>query len=145
MAVSIIVALLVALLSGMGVGGGGLFAVYLSVFTDVPQLSVQGYNLLFFLFSAGASVTIQLFRRHVPFFAVGVMILSGIVGALCGVALTSFFSAGWLRRLFGIMLVSGGIFSLKRTSSVKYATKVSTESDAGDEKTAEGDKNSEEK
>ena len=34
MAVSIIVALLVALLSGMGVGGGGLFAVYLSVFTD---------------------------------------------------------------------------------------------------------------
>ena len=50
--IGVIVGTLIALLSGMGVGGGGLFAVYLSMFTDIPQLSVQGYNLLFFLFSA---------------------------------------------------------------------------------------------
>lgn len=135
MAVSIIVALLVALLSGMGIGGGGLFAVYLSIFTDIPQLSVQGYNLLFFLFSAGASVIIQLFRRKIPFFAVGIMILSGIAGALGGVFLTSFLSAGWLRRLFGIMLVSGGIVSLKRTSTKKYDSKLSTDRTLNTEKT----------
>lgn len=137
MAVSIIVALAVAFLSGMGVGGGGLFAVYLSVFTDVPQLSVQGYNLLFFLFSAGASVIIQLFRRKIPFFAVGIMIITGIAGALSGFFLTSFFSAGWLRRLFGIMLVSGGIISLRRTSRRKYDSNLSTDSGTKDEKTAD--------
>lgn len=145
MAVNIIVALLVALLSGMGVGGGGLFAVYLSVFTATPQLSVQGYNLLFFLFSAGASVTIQLFRRKIPFFAVGVMILSGVVGAVAGVFMTSVFSAGWLRRLFGIMLVSGGIISLKRTSLKKYDNKSSTDSAVKREKSTDGKENGEEK
>ncbi len=139
MAVSIIVALAVALLSGMGVGGGGLFAVYLSVFTNVPQLSVQGYNLLFFLFSAGASVVIQLFRRKIPFFAVGIMIVAGTLGALGGFFLTSFFSGGWLRRLFGIMLVSGGIISLKRTAGKKYDGNLSTDSRTKDEKSADGE------
>lgn len=145
MAVSIIVALLVALLSGMGVGGGGLFAVYLSVFTDVPQLSVQGYNLLFFLFSAGASVIIQLFRRRIPFFAVGIMILSGIAGALGGVFMTSFFSSEWLRQLFGIVLVSGGIASLKRTSHKKYDGNRSTDSTSNTKKTTDSEENGGEK
>lgn len=115
-AVSIIVGALIAVFSGMGVGGGGLFAVYLSVFTDVPQLAVQGYNLLFFLFSSGASVTVQLFRSRIRFWAVMIMIVTGIAGALVGTALTGVFSSEWLRRIFGIMLVSGGIVSLKKYS-----------------------------
>ena len=143
MAVSIIVGFLVALFSGMGIGGGGLFAVYLSVFTNTPQLSVQGYNLLFFLFSAGASVIIQLFRRKIPFFAVGIMIVFGIVGALLGVWLTSYFSSVWLRRLFGIMLVSGGIVSLKRMSN-KYSKNPSTgETDKNAKSTSETEKSDE--
>lgn len=138
-AVSIIVGALIAVFSGMGVGGGGLFAVYLSVFTDVPQLAVQGYNLLFFLFSSGASVTLQLFRRKIPFFAVGIMIGAGILGALAGAALTDVVPSDWLRRIFGIMLVSGGIVSLK-----KYSQNRSTESSRKEEKTtAEASKDGE--
>ncbi len=138
-AVSIIVGALIAVFSGMGVGGGGLFAVYLSVFTDVPQLAVQGYNLLFFLFSSGASVTLQLFRRKIPFLAVGIMIATGIAGALVGAALTGIVPSDWLRRIFGIMLVSGGIVSLK-----KYSQNRSTESSRKEEKTtAEASKDGE--
>lgn len=138
-AVSIIVGALIAVFSGMGVGGGGLFAVYLSVFTDVPQLAVQGYNLLFFLFSSGASVTLQLFRRKIPFLAVGIMIATGIAGALAGTALTGVVPSDWLRRIFGIMLVSGGIVSLK-----KYSQNRSTESSRKEEKTtAEASKDGE--
>ena len=130
LALSIIVGALIAVFSGMGVGGGGLFAVYLSVFTDVPQLAVQGYNLLFFLFSSGASVTLQLFKRRIPFFAVGIMIATGIAGALAGTALTGVIASEWLRRIFGIMLVSGGIVSLG-----KYSKKRSTQNPRKEEKT----------
>ncbi len=136
-AVSIIVGALIALFSGMGVGGGGLFAVYLAVFTDIPQLAVQGYNLLFFLFSAGASVTIQLFRRKIPFAAVGIMAAAGILGAFAGAFAGGLVPSEWLRRIFGIMLVSGGIVSLKKLTSEKYSEKCSTKTPSRQNKSTE--------
>lgn len=133
--ISIVVGALIALVSGMGIGGGGLFAVYLSVFTDIPQLAVQGYNLLFFLFSAGASVIVQLFKRKIPFVAVGIMIVTGILGAFLGTALTGVLPSEWLRRIFGIMLVSGGLVSLKKLMGVKYSKNLSTEKKSNTENT----------
>ena len=113
MAVTVIVAFLISLISGLGIGGGGLFATYLAIFTELPQLTVQGLNLLFFLFSSGASVTVQLFRRKIMFTAVGIMALAGLVGSLLGTLCATFLPDHLLRRIFGIMLVSGGILSLK--------------------------------
>ena len=109
MAVHMLVAFVIALLSGLGVGGGGLFAVYLSVFSHMPQLAIQGSNLLFFLFSSGASVTVNLFHRHIIFSAVAIMILTGLAGSLLARVLPD----EWLRKIFGMMLVAGGIMSLK--------------------------------
>ncbi len=107
------VGFLIALLSGLGVGGGGLFAVYLAIFTNTPQLSVQGFNLLFFIFCAGASVCVQVFRRKIFSGAVLVMTLFGLLGALSGAYLASAVPEEYLRRAFGIMLVAGGIVSLR--------------------------------
>ena len=42
---SMIAAFGIAVLSGMGVGGGGLFVLYLAFFTDLPQAVAQGNNL----------------------------------------------------------------------------------------------------
>ena len=111
-AVSMAVSFILALLSGLGIGGGGLFTVYLAIFSDVSQLTAQGLNLLFFLFSSGASVTVQLFKRQIRFGAVGVMIAAGIVGVLLGTASASVLPEHWLRKAFGVMLVSAGILSL---------------------------------
>lgn len=114
MAWHIIAAFIIALISGLGIGGGGLFTVYLSLFTDLPQLTVQGINLLFFLFSSGASVTVQLFRKRIMFFAVGIMIVTGLAGATLGALLATALPDAWLRRIFGMMLVAGGIVSLQK-------------------------------
>ena len=54
-----------AVLSGLGVGGGGLLVIYLALFTDVAQLSAQGINLLFFIFSCGASMLVHLSKRKI--------------------------------------------------------------------------------
>ncbi len=118
MAVRFIVALLIALVSGLGVGGGGLFAVYLAVCTDTPQLSIQGFNLLFFIFCATASVLVQIFRQKIMFGAVVIMALFGIIGAVGGSLLASIVAEEYLRRAFGVMLVATGIMSLK--SSKKH-------------------------
>lgn len=112
--VSMISAFLIAALSGMGVGGGGLFVIYLSLFTDTPQLIAQGMNLLFFLFSAGASVTVHLTQRRIYFAAVGMMAVSGIVGSLLGAYTAGLVNQELLRKIFGVMLIVSGILSLKK-------------------------------
>ena len=57
------IALILAALSGMGVGGGGLFALYLKLFTDYPQIKVQALNLLFFMCACVAALCVHLQRE----------------------------------------------------------------------------------
>lgn len=118
--IHIIVSFIIALLSGLGVGGGGLFTVYLALFTSVSQLTAQGFNLLFFLFAAGASVSIQLFRRKILFWVVILMATSGLIGAMLGSLATGILPEEWLRKAFGVLLVSSSIYSL--VSAKKLST-----------------------
>ena len=111
--ISLIVAFLVAILSGLGVGGGGLFVIFLALFTDLPQLQIQGINLAFFLFSSTASLTVHLTKRKIFWTAVAVMSVSGIIGAILGSVLSTIIDQVLLRKIFGAMLVISGILSLK--------------------------------
>ncbi len=111
------VSFVIAALSGMGVGGGGLFVVYLALMGDIPQLTAQGMNLLFFLFSAGASMLVHLSRRRIFATVVLLMAAAGIVGALMGTALTSYVSEALLRKSFGFLLIVGGILSLRKKAT----------------------------
>lgn len=119
MVVTMIVAFLISVLSGLGVGGGSLLVIYLSVFTDTPQLTAQGINLLFFLFSAGSSILIHIQKRQIFPMVILVLAATGIVGSLGGFALAAQMEEGFLRKIFGVMLVICGIFSLRGGSEKK--------------------------
>ncbi|MBO5938354.1 MAG: sulfite exporter TauE/SafE family protein [Clostridia bacterium] len=111
---TVLITFILAALSGIGVGGGGLFVIYLSIFTDTPQLTAQGMNLLFFLLSSGASVTVHLRNRTICASAVLVMALFGIVGALVGTSLSARVPQHLLRQIFGGMLIVSGMLSLMK-------------------------------
>ena len=104
----------IALLSGMGVGSGGLLVIYLTLVTDMPQLSAQGINLVFFLFSAGASMLAHLSRRKLIAPLCILLIVSGLPGALIGASLATILPAALLRRLFGAFLVTAGLLTLTK-------------------------------
>lgn len=114
-----LITFLLAALSGMGVGGGGLFVIYLSLFTETPQLTAQGMNLLFFLLSSGASVTVHLRSRRICHSAVAVMAVFGIVGALVGASFSAHLPQHLLRQIFGVMLVVSGILALLQKDKEK--------------------------
>ena len=109
---TVIASFILAALSGMGVGGGGLFVVFLALFSDLPQITVQGINLLFFIFSAGAALLVHLSRRRIFGTAVLTMIIFGLLGSLIGSALTGVLPSHLLRRLFGILLVATGALGI---------------------------------
>ena len=111
---TVIVAFVLAALSGMGVGGGGLFVVFLALFSELSQITIQGINLLFFIFSSGSAVLIHISRRKIFGKAVITMAAFGILGALLGSALAGVLPASLLRRAFGVMLVATGVIGIKR-------------------------------
>ena len=47
-----VVAFFASALAAMGVGGGGLLVIYLTLVRATEQISAQGINLFFFLFSS---------------------------------------------------------------------------------------------
>jgi uncharacterized membrane protein YfcA len=119
MIIALVASFLIALLSGLGIGGGGLFVVFLNFFTDLPQLTIQGINLLFFLFSSGGAMCIHLGKRQIFGSAVITMALFGILGASLGMMLAGAVAEGILRKIFGGMLVSTGIITLQRGAKGK--------------------------
>ena len=106
------VALLIAILSGMGLGSAGLFVVYLTMIENAPQLTAQGVNLVFFLFAASAALCVHIFRRKLPFSRVILASAAGIIGALPGVWAAELLPQNWVRLLFGGMLIFSGIRAL---------------------------------
>ena len=89
-----IAALLAGLFSGilgaMGLGGGAVLIIYLTLFTETDQLTAQGINLLFFIPCALLAVTIYAFKRKIKWRITLRIAAWGILGTALGLSLTSF-------------------------------------------------------
>lgn len=109
-----IASLIIALLSGMGVGSGGLLVIYLTLIESVPQLTAQGINLLFFLFAAASSLLLHIMKRKIYGGIVLILSLCGIVGSLLGSFVASSLPSHILGKIFGAMLVISGVLSLRK-------------------------------
>lgn len=107
-------AFVIAVISGMGIGSGGFLVIYLTQIENVPQIAAQGINLLFFIFSAGASSLFNIKKRVIRWRLILLMSGAGIVGCLAGVYLAGLFGGDVLQRIFGAMLIiSGGVSLVK--------------------------------
>ncbi len=103
-----------AVLSGLGVGSAGIFTLYLTLLAGYPQTEAQAFNLLFFLFSAGASLLLHIRERVIPWRLVLILILCAIPGTLFGSYLARTLNPALIRKLFGGMLVLTGVPTLVR-------------------------------
>ncbi len=109
-----IIAVAIAVLSGLGLGGGGLFTVYLRLTGEYTQLAAQALNLLFFLAAAGSAVLLSALRGRIYWGAVTITAAFGLPASICGSALATFISGELLSRLFGAMLIPVGLYGIYR-------------------------------
>ena len=109
-----ITALITSVLAGLGIGGGGLLVIYLSFFTDTPQIEAQGINLLFFIFSSAASMLVHIKKRRLPFLLIFLLAVTGGIGSALGSMSALATDPLILRRLFGGLLTASGIIALCR-------------------------------
>ena len=96
----------------LGIGGGGILLLYLTVFAGTPQLQAQGINLLFFIPIAITAIVIHFKNKLIDLRTVFIAIPFGLVGAFGGSKLAEFMGNDLLRRVFGITLAVFGVWEL---------------------------------
>ena len=106
------VSLFIAILSGLGVGSGGLFVIWLTMVEGVDAVGARGMNLLFFVFSASAALLFHLIRKRIRLSAVVALALFGTIGTVIGSIVGGAINPVILRKIFGAMLFLSGVYAL---------------------------------
>jgi len=96
----------------MGMGGGGILVIYLTLALGFPQLEAQGINLLFFLPCAAISLAINGVRRLVDWKRALWIALGGLPTTLLGIWIAGNIEMKWLRWIFAGLLIVIGVKEL---------------------------------
>lgn len=103
------VALLTGVTASMGLGGGFILVIYLTVFAQVPQLEAQGINLLFFLPIAAFSLFFHVKHRLIEKKVLLPCILPELACVFLGAWLARCFGSEILRKLFSGFVAAVGV------------------------------------
>ncbi|MDD6966725.1 MAG: TSUP family transporter [Firmicutes bacterium] len=93
------------LLSGLGVGGGSLMILWLTLVQKMDFTAAKYLNLLFFLPPAVISTLAHLFRKKLSIKKIIPAALAGMVSASVFIYLSSTWDVNILRKLFGGLLL----------------------------------------
>lgn len=99
-----IAGLLAGAAGAMGLGGGSVLLIYLTLIAGIPQLEAQGINLVFFLPCALIALLFHmkgglLKRRTLP------CVVTGLIGAAAGAFLAGSMGDALLRKCFAVLLL----------------------------------------
>ena len=119
-----VVGLLTGVIASMGLGGGFILVVWLTVFAEVEQKAAQGINLLFFLPIAFISLIIHIKNGLVNKTLVKKLALGGILGAVIGTFGAMWIDNSLLRKLFAVFLLVFGLKELFSRNPEKNTDKV---------------------
>ncbi len=103
--------------ASMGLGGGLVLILYMSIFTSFSQIEAQGINLIFFIPIAIFSLILNENKKKdekklIRWKSMIISIIFGIIGAFLGSFLTSYIDANLLRKFFAIFIIIIGIREL---------------------------------
>ena len=108
----IIAAVISGMAASLGIGGGGILIIYLTLFASMEQLKAQGLNLLFFI-PCGIIAIIIHFKNKLIVKEYSIPLISGgIIGALLGNYLATVISTNILSKIFAIFIILIGLREL---------------------------------
>ena len=110
--VIIIVGTLLGFLSGLGIGGGSLLIIWLSVILGMDHNSARSINLLFFLPSALIACIFRWKQGAIRWKKILPAMVSGCIAAALFSWLGGMFQIELLKKLFGGLLILTGLREL---------------------------------
>ena len=100
------------MIGAMGLGGGGVLIIYLTLFLGMEQGIAQGVNLIFFIPSAVIALIIYSRKKMIAWKAAIPAAVLGVAGAWLGTYLSSLIDGYWLSKLFGGLLLVMGVMQI---------------------------------
>lgn len=108
----IIAAIISAVISSMGLGGGGVLILYLTIFKNTKQLLAQGKNLFFFIPCAIVSIIVYNKSKLIKFKRIFPIMIGGIFGVVIGNFAIKIIPESIIRIVFSIFLLVNGITTI---------------------------------
>ncbi len=119
MAMKLLVGTVLGFLTGLGVGGGSLLMLWLTIGLNMAQSDARGINLLFFLPSSLIACCFRWKQGTLPLRKIWPAILSGCAAAAVFSWLSTLLDVELLKKGFGFLLLLTGIRELFWKSSRK--------------------------
>ena len=112
MVTQLFVGTLLGFLSGLGVGGGSLLILWLTLTQGADPHTARGINLLFFLPCALVAILFRFRQGSIPFRKLLPAIVCGAIAAFLFSRLGQNIDTDLLKKLFGILLIVTGLREL---------------------------------
>lgn len=107
-----VISFAIAVLSGLGIGSGGLFVIFMTSVYGIGAEQARGMNLMFFIFSASAALLLHSIGKRIAPRLILKLSFLALIGTLIGTRVALYIDPLMLRRLFGIFLVICGGYTL---------------------------------
>lgn len=108
----IIVGLIAGVGTSIGIGGGTILILFLTMFLGIEQHIVQAINLVCFVPASIISIIYNLKEKNINIKESITILISGIVGALLGCYISKNININVLRKLFAIFLLCISIYEI---------------------------------
>lgn len=103
--ISVAAGTVLGFLSGLGIGGGSLLLLWLTLVQGVPQETAQKINLMFFLPAAAVAIFFRWKKGKADLQVILPALLAGIAGTVLTGFLADAIDTQILRKPFGILLL----------------------------------------
>ena len=112
MILNAIIAVLSGFLGAIGVGGGSVLIIYLTLFLSMPQLKAQGINLLFFIPCSLVGLIFHIKNKLIDFKLPVPLILFVLLGVVGGFLLNQIMDETIIRKVFGAFIIIIAVYQL---------------------------------
>ena len=120
---ALIIGTLLGFLSGLGIGGGSLLIIWLTVVLAIDPLAARSINLLFFLPSALVVSFFRWRRGQLRIKPILPAILAGCVAAGIFSLISAAVDVDILKKLFGAVLIAAGLREIFHQTKEKGSSK----------------------
>ena len=117
-----VVSFLTGFVASLGLGGGMVLIIYLTIFSGMAQLEAQGINLIFFIPIALISIILHTKSKLIIWKKILPSIITGAILALLFSFIASMLGSEILSKIFSIFIIIIGIKELIKKSDKQTAS-----------------------
>ena len=110
--INIVIGIISGIISGLGIGGGTILILVLTIFCGIDQHTAQASNLIFFIPTSIVAILVNIKNKLIDKGLTVIISISGVLGAVIGAMLSNKTNVTVLRKFFGLFLAIIAVYEI---------------------------------